>query len=151
MHVLANEGLKLLKPADKRLSAGDIPGDWRGHLPVVRGQRATQRIIGVPEDADDRFDELVSGRRRVPFNADFRGAKFDDNFRVQRPGFLGVFSISAVNLSSNFWRRRAPSAFSTSRAGGVSGSRFAGVSEEFGLGQESADVSYWRPRKGENG
>ena len=59
---LANEGLKLLKPAEARLSAADIPGDWRSHLAVVQRRRATQRVIGVPTDADDSFDELVSSR-----------------------------------------------------------------------------------------
>ena len=60
-----NEGLKLLKPATARLSLADIPGDWRSHLAVVRGKCATQRIIGVPDTADDEFDNLVSGRRHV--------------------------------------------------------------------------------------
>ena len=85
------------------------------------------------------------------FNADFRGAKFDDSFRVRRPGFLGVFLVSAADLSSSFRRGTARSAFSTGSAGAASGARFAGVFEEFGLGRESADVSYWRPRKGKNG
>ncbi len=63
-----NDGLKLLKPATARLTLADIPGDWRSHVAVVTGKRATQRIIGVPEDADDEFDQLVSGRRRVPLD-----------------------------------------------------------------------------------
>jgi hypothetical protein len=84
-------------------------------------------------------------------NADFRGAKFDDSFRVRQSGFLGVFSVSAAHLSSSFWRGTARSAFSTASAGAASGAGFAGVFEEFGLGRKSADVSYWRPRKGKNG
>jgi hypothetical protein len=67
---LANEGLKLLKPATERLSAADIPGDWLNHLPVVQRKRATQRVSGVPDSADDEFDQLVSSRKRVPFSAE---------------------------------------------------------------------------------
>jgi len=67
-----NEGLKLLKPATARLTLADIPGDWRSHLAVVTGKRATQRIIGVPEEADDEFDQLVSGRRHVPLDGEHK-------------------------------------------------------------------------------
>ncbi len=63
-----NEGLKLLKPATGRLTLADIPGDWRSHLAVAAGKRATQRVIGVPEEADDDFDQLVSSRRHVPLD-----------------------------------------------------------------------------------
>ncbi len=67
-----NEGLKLLKPATARLTLADIPGDWRSHLAVVTGKRATQRIIGVPEDANDEFDQLVSGRRYIPLDEEHK-------------------------------------------------------------------------------
>lgn len=65
-----NEGLKLLKPATERLTAADIPGDWHSHLAVVKGKRATQRIVGVPDTADDEFDRLVCARTQVPLDAD---------------------------------------------------------------------------------
>ena len=67
-----NEGFKLLKPATARLSLADIPGDWRTHLAVVQGKRATQRVIGVPNTADDEFDQLISCRRHVPFDDEHR-------------------------------------------------------------------------------
>lgn len=67
-----NEGLKLLKPATKQITAEDVPDDWRNHLPVVRRKRATQRVIGVPDEADEEFDGLVSFRKRVPFTAEHK-------------------------------------------------------------------------------
>jgi hypothetical protein len=67
-----NEGLKLLKPATATLSEADFPGDWRSHLAVVQRKRATQRVVGVPENADDSFYDLVLSRNRVPLSDEHR-------------------------------------------------------------------------------
>jgi hypothetical protein len=65
---LDNEGLKLLKAATARLSVHDIPDDWRNHVPVILKKRSTQRVVGLPAEADDQFDQLVVSRYRVPFD-----------------------------------------------------------------------------------
>ncbi len=69
---LANEGLKLLKAATRRLTMADLPGDWRSHLPVVQRKRATQRIIGLDADAENAFDDLVRARKRVPLGPEHK-------------------------------------------------------------------------------
>ncbi|HEY1599917.1 MAG TPA: primase-helicase family protein [Pirellulales bacterium] len=69
---LANEGLKLLKPATATLSEADIPGDWRSHIAVIQKKRTTQRVVGIPANADDSFDELVAARPRVPLTDEHR-------------------------------------------------------------------------------
>lgn len=67
-----NGGLKLLKEAFTKLSLNDIPGNWRSHLTVAEGKRATQRVIGIPEDAQDKFDQLIFGCRHVPFDSEHK-------------------------------------------------------------------------------
>lgn len=67
-----NEGLKLLKAATGRLTAEDIPVDWRNHLSVILKKRSTQRVIGLPTQADDQFDHLVASRHRVPLDEEHK-------------------------------------------------------------------------------
>jgi hypothetical protein len=64
-----NHGLEIIKPATTRLSAADLPANWRDHIEVVKGQRAKVRVNGVPEGEYDAFDTLASARPQVPLDA----------------------------------------------------------------------------------
>jgi len=89
-----------------------------------------------------------------PLIADFRGAKFDDSFRVRQPGFPGVFGISAVDLSSDFWRRTVLPAVSGERGGcslrGQIGRVFWGFQPWLGVGGRvilaTAEGTKWMTR-----
>lgn len=64
----ANEGLKLIKPAAQKLSASDLPVNWRDHIEVVKSRGGKIRVEGVPEDEMDAFELLASSRRKVPLD-----------------------------------------------------------------------------------
>ena len=65
----ANEGLKLLKPAEKVLSLSDLPSNWRDHIEVVTRRRAKVRVSTELKDEHlDPFEALTSARRVVPLD-----------------------------------------------------------------------------------
>ena len=62
-----NEGLKLIKPAEKVLSISDLPPNWRDHIEVVTRRRAKVRVHAELKDEYlDPFEALTSARRVVP-------------------------------------------------------------------------------------
>ena len=64
-----NEGLKLIKAAEKTLSISDLPSNWRDHIEVVTHRRAKVRVHAELKDEFlDPFDELTSARRMVPLD-----------------------------------------------------------------------------------
>lgn len=64
-----NEGLKLLKPAEKSLSLADLPSNWRDHIEVVTRRRSKVRVHAELKDEHlHPFDELTSARRMVPLD-----------------------------------------------------------------------------------
>ncbi len=63
---LENQGLSLLKPAEKILTLEDLPVNWKDHIEVVRGKRAKVRIGGIKDGDIDPFDLLASARRMTP-------------------------------------------------------------------------------------
>ncbi|MEN6458233.1 MAG: AAA family ATPase [Thermoguttaceae bacterium] len=62
-----NEGLKLIKPAEKVLSISDLPANWRDHIEVVTRRRAKVRVQ-VENEYLDPFEALTSARRVVPLD-----------------------------------------------------------------------------------
>ena len=65
-----NEGLKIIKPAEKVLSISDLPPNWRDHIEVVTRRRAKVRVSAELKDQYlDPFEELTSARRIVPLDA----------------------------------------------------------------------------------
>lgn len=66
---IENEGLKLITPAEKILSAADLPSNWRDHIDVVLRRRAKVRVCAELKDENlDPFEALASARRIVPLN-----------------------------------------------------------------------------------
>ncbi len=64
-----NEGLKLIKPADKTLALADLPSNWRDHIEVVTRRRAKVRVCAELKDEHlDPFEALASARRMVPLD-----------------------------------------------------------------------------------
>jgi hypothetical protein len=63
-----NQGLKLLKPAERPLTTDDLPSNWRDHIEVVTRRRSKIRLQSVPDEALDPFQALVSSRRIVPLD-----------------------------------------------------------------------------------
>lgn len=62
-----NEGLKLIKPAEKVLTLADLPSNWRDHIEVVTRRRAKVRVQ-VKDEYLDPFEALTSARRTVPLD-----------------------------------------------------------------------------------
>ena len=63
-----NQGLALIKPATKTLSAADLPANWRDHIEVVTRKRAKVRVNGVADSDLDPFEALVSSRKLIPLD-----------------------------------------------------------------------------------
>jgi hypothetical protein len=62
-----NEGLKILKPAEKILTLTDLPSNWRDHIEVINRKRTKIRVA-VTDEFIDPFDALTSARRMVPLD-----------------------------------------------------------------------------------
>ena len=60
-----NQGLHLLKPAEKILGIDDLPSNWKDHIEVVRGKRTKVRVEGIKDADMDPFDNLASARRII--------------------------------------------------------------------------------------
>jgi hypothetical protein len=61
-----NEGLKLIKAAEKTISLADLPPNWRDHIEVVTRRRAKVRVHAELKDEFlDPFEALTSARRVV--------------------------------------------------------------------------------------
>ena len=65
-----NEGLKLLKPADKTLTIDDLPINWRDHVDVVTRTRTKVRVTGIPDES--QFNELTTSRKVIPLEQSHR-------------------------------------------------------------------------------
>jgi hypothetical protein len=63
-----NEGLKLLKSAEKILTIDDLPSNWKDHIEVVKGKRSKVRIEGIKDQYIDMFDQLASARQIIPLD-----------------------------------------------------------------------------------
>jgi hypothetical protein len=64
-----NEGLKLIKPAEKVLTLTDLPSNWRDHIEVVTRRRAKIRVSSELKDENlDPFEALTSARKMVPLD-----------------------------------------------------------------------------------
>lgn len=60
-----NQGLALLKPAEKVLTIEDLPANWKDHVDVVSKRRAKVRVNGLSDEEQDPFDKLASARLTV--------------------------------------------------------------------------------------
>jgi hypothetical protein len=60
-----NGGLALVKPAERQLTAADVPG-WRDHIDVVTRKRTKVQIQGI--DNQDTFEALASSRSIIPLD-----------------------------------------------------------------------------------
>ncbi|MBN1911684.1 MAG: AAA family ATPase [Pirellulales bacterium] len=64
-----NEGLKIIKPAEEKLSESDLPSDWRDNIEVVAHRQAKVRVdTDVLDDHLDPFVELAFAHKRVPLD-----------------------------------------------------------------------------------
>ena len=63
----ANGGLSLIKAAERELTAGDLPSNWRDHVDVVTRKRTKIRIRGVEDEAS--VEALATSRKIVPLDA----------------------------------------------------------------------------------
>ncbi len=64
-----NEGLKLLKAADKTISVSDLPPNWRDHIEVVTRRRTKVRVHAELKDENvNPFEALTSARRIIPLD-----------------------------------------------------------------------------------
>ncbi len=64
-----NEGLKLLKAAERPLTQADLPSNWRDHIEVVTRRRAKIRVSAELKDENlDPFEALTSARKIVPLD-----------------------------------------------------------------------------------
>ena len=61
----ANEGLKLIKAAERTLSSADVPANWRDHVEVVTHKRSKVRVSGIDDDKIDPFEALASARKII--------------------------------------------------------------------------------------
>ena len=60
-----NKGLALLKPAEKILTVGDLPANWKDHVEVVSRRRTKVRVNGLDDVEQDPFDQLASARPTI--------------------------------------------------------------------------------------
>jgi hypothetical protein len=61
-----NRGFELLKPATRRLTAAELPANWKDHIEVVSRKRSRIRVHGLATGADeDTWAELASGYSKV--------------------------------------------------------------------------------------
>ncbi len=60
-----NQGLALLKPAEKTLKIEDLPTNWKDHVEVVSKRRTKVRVNSLSDDEQDPFDRLASSRRVI--------------------------------------------------------------------------------------
>jgi len=63
-----NQGLAILKPAEKHLALADLPHNWRDHIEVVKRRRNKVRINQIAEDDQDPFEALTSSRKITPLD-----------------------------------------------------------------------------------
>ena len=64
-----NEGLKIIKPFEKKLWLPDLPSDWHDHVEVVARRQTKVRVdTDIQDDYLDPFDALASAYRKVPLD-----------------------------------------------------------------------------------
>lgn len=64
-----NEGLKIIKPFEKKLWLPDLPSDWHDQVEVVARRQAKVRVdTDILDDYLDPFDALASAYRKVPLD-----------------------------------------------------------------------------------
>lgn len=79
-----NEGLKLIKAAERTLTVAELPTNWKDHVEVVARKRAKVRVRGVVDET--AFESLASARTLVPLDAKHRAI-------MDRLGTLGYSSV----------------------------------------------------------
>ncbi len=67
-----NKGLSLIKAAERKLTAADLPLNWRDHIEVVSRKRTKVRVNGVDDKTETAFDTLNSARQTIPLDAQHR-------------------------------------------------------------------------------
>ena len=82
-----NQGLHLLKPADKVLTIDDLPSNWKDHIEVIKGKRRKVRVEGIKDADMDPFDKLAAARRVIDLD-DTHKAVIDE---LTRSGYSTVW------------------------------------------------------------
>jgi hypothetical protein len=82
-----NQGLALVKPAEKILGVNDLPSNWKDHIEVVSGKRGKIKVSGVKDEYVDPFDKLASARRIIDLD-DTHKAIIDE---LTRSGYSTVW------------------------------------------------------------
>lgn len=83
----ANQGLALIKPAERSLGQDDLPKNWPDHVEVVTRRRAKVRVGGVADADVDPFEALASSRRVVQLD-DKHKAVID---ALNKSGFTSIW------------------------------------------------------------
>ncbi len=68
----ANDGFAVIKRAETRITAADLPPNWRDHLDVVTRKRSKVQVRGVDSADEAQFDEFACGQTRVPLDDQHR-------------------------------------------------------------------------------
>lgn len=61
-----NQGLTLVKQAERAFDVSELPDNWRDQVAVVTGDRTTS--AGVAREDEGKFDELTGGTAKVPLD-----------------------------------------------------------------------------------
>jgi hypothetical protein len=88
----ANQGLALIKAAERTLTAADLPPNWKDHVEVVTRRRAKVRIGAVEDAAIDPFEALTSSRKIIPLDESHK--KIIDE--LTRSGFTTIVAVQSV-------------------------------------------------------
>ena len=82
-----NEGLKILKPAERKFTVADLPANWRDHIEVIQKKRTKVRVSGVGDDQEAAFDALASSRKVIPLDPSHK-AQIEE---LMRSGFTTLW------------------------------------------------------------
>lgn len=61
-----NQGLALLKSAERNLTEEDLPTNWRQNIDIVNRKRTKVRVSNVKGENYDSFETLANARKLVP-------------------------------------------------------------------------------------
>ena len=89
-----NEGLKILKQAERSFTADLLPANWRDHIEVVQRKRSKVRVNGIDQEHQESWEALASSRTKVPL--DVKHKAFID--ALQAKGVYTTLWISDYHL-----------------------------------------------------
>ncbi len=67
-----NQGLTLVKQAERAFDVSELPTNWRDQVAVVTGQRTPGAAAGISADDEQAFEELAGSNSRVELTPDHK-------------------------------------------------------------------------------